>query len=71
MSTEQKWINQNSLDNKDHIYFIEMNNQCALCGGELTLSIQASEDKLVLTEKAHHHRLSQFILICKITLQTH
>lgn len=53
MSTEQKWINQNSLDNKDHIYFIEMNNQCALCGGELTLSIQASEDKLVLTEKAH------------------
>lgn len=53
MSTEQKWINQNSLDNKDHIYFIEMNNQCALCGGELTLSIQASDDKLVLTEKAH------------------
>lgn len=53
MSIEQKWINQNSLSNKEHIYFMEVNNQCALCGGELTLSIKASEDRVLLTEKAH------------------
>ena len=53
MSSEKTWTNKASIENVDHLNFMETQHVCALCGSEVHIQVlELDNETLSLTEQA-------------------
>lgn len=53
MSKQKSWTNKNSIENLEHLNFMETQHICALCGSEVHIQVlELDSETLSLTEQA-------------------
>ncbi|MAE75127.1 MAG: hypothetical protein CL675_13625 [Bdellovibrionaceae bacterium] len=48
----EKWFNELSENNLDHIVFVEKQHHCALCGSELKIHVKSYLENYTVQEEA-------------------